>query len=122
MAKGRKEINLTKDSVLALLQEVYNELVEQRNTAIRMQNKLIGMMKTAEDMTVLGPVIEKQQKIINDCVDKKLQLGKLQSGLWEKTQNTSDNFTLTEMDDDLLQSLIMKDVEKGSNDSVKYNL
>jgi len=122
MAKGKKEINLTKDSVLALLQEVYNELVEQRNTAIRMQNKLIGMMKTAEDMTVLGPVIEKQQKIINDCVDKKLQLGKLQSGLWEKTQNTSDNFTLTEMDDDLLQSLIMKDVEKGSNDSVKYNL
>jgi hypothetical protein len=122
MAKGRKEINLTKDSVLALLQEVYNELVEQRNTAIRMQNKLIGMMKTPEDMTVLGPVIEKQQKIINDCVDKKLQLGKLQSTLWEKTQNTSDNFTLTEMDDDLLQSLILKDVEKGNNDSVKYNL
>ena len=85
-------------------------------------NSQFDMMKTAEDMTVLGPVIEKQQKIINDCVDKKLQLGKLQSGLWEKTQNTSDNFTLTEMDDDLLQSLIMKDVEKGSNDSVKYNL
>jgi hypothetical protein len=66
---------------------------------------------------VLGPVIEKQQKIINDCVDKKLQLGKLQSSLWEKTNNTQENVTLSEIDDELLQSLIMKDVEKGNNDT-----
>ena len=72
------------------MQEIYNELVEQRATAIRIQNKMVSMMKEPEDMTLIGPVIEKQQKIINDCVDKKLQLGKLQSGLWEKTQNTSE--------------------------------
>ncbi len=50
----------------------YNELVEQRNTAIRIQNKMLTMMKEPEDMTLIGPVIEKQQKIINDCVEKKL--------------------------------------------------
>ena len=121
MSKPRKkEINLTKDSVLALLQEVYNELVEQRTTALRLQNKLVVMLKTPEDMTVLGPVIEKQQKIINDCVDKKRQLGKLQSSLWEKTNNTQENVTLSEIDDELLQSLIMKDVEKGNNDDTTY--
>ena len=31
------------------------------------------MMKEPEDMTLIGPVIEKQQKIINDCVEKKLK-------------------------------------------------
>ena len=66
------------------MQEIYNELVEQRSTAIRIQNKMISMMKEPEDMTLIGPVIEKQQKIINDCVEKKLTLSKLQSNIWEK--------------------------------------
>ena len=30
----KKEIVLNKDSVLSLMQEIYNELVEQRSTAI----------------------------------------------------------------------------------------
>jgi hypothetical protein len=60
----KKEINLSKDSMLALMQEIYNELVEQRQTAIRIQNKMLTMMKEPEDMTLIGPVIEKQQKII----------------------------------------------------------
>ena len=35
----KKQINFTKDSILVLMQEIYNELVEQRSTAIRIQNK-----------------------------------------------------------------------------------
>jgi hypothetical protein len=80
----KKEINLSKESMLSLMQEIYNELVEQRSTAIRIQNKMLTMMKGPEDMTLIGPVIEKQQKIINDCVEKKLTLSKLQAGMWEK--------------------------------------
>jgi hypothetical protein len=82
----KKEINLSKDSVLSLLQEIYNELVEQRSTAIRVQNKMLAMLKDPEDMTVIGPVLEKQQKIINDVVEKKLTLAKLQSTIWEKSK------------------------------------
>jgi hypothetical protein len=41
----RKEINFTKDSILSLMQEIYNELVEQRQTAIRIQNKMLSMLK-----------------------------------------------------------------------------
>ena len=81
----KKQINLTKESMLSLMQEIYNELVEQRNTAIRIQNKMLTMMKEPEDMTLIGPVIEKQQKIINDCVEKKLTLSKLQSQMWQKS-------------------------------------
>lgn len=115
----RKEINFTKDSILALMQEIYNELVEQRNTAIRVQNKMLSFMKDPQDMQTIGPVIEKQQKIINDCVEKKLTLSKLQSTIWEKTNNTNDSFTLSDLDDDILQNLIEKDV---SNDEETYKL
>ena len=109
----KKEINLTKESMLSLMQEIYNELVEQRNTAIRIQNKMLTMMKEPEDMTLIGPVIEKQQKIINDCVDKKLSLSKLQAQIWQKSQEKQeDNFTLSDLDldDDTFKSLIDKDI------------
>jgi methionine salvage enolase-phosphatase E1 len=116
----RKEINFSKESILALMQEIYNELVEQRNTAIRIQNKMLSMLKDAEDMTTIGPVIEKQQKIVNDCVEKKISLSKLQSSIWEKSNNNNnESFSLADLDDDLIQNLIDKDV---SNDEETYKM
>ena len=105
----KKQINLSKESMLSLMQEIYNELVEQRNTAIRIQNKMLTMMKEPEDMKQIGPVIEKQQRIINDCVEKKLTLSKLQSQIWEKSNNAQESFSLSDMDEDLINQLIEKD-------------
>ena len=112
----KKEINLSKESILSLLQEVYNELVEQRSTAIRVQNKMLALLKDPQDMREIGPVLEKQQKIINDVVEKKLTLAKLQSLIWEKSQVTEDNMMLTDIDDDMLQSLMQQDVKNIESD------
>jgi methionine salvage enolase-phosphatase E1 len=115
MTKSRKkEINFTKESIQVLMQEIYNELVEQRSTALRIQNKMISMMKEPEDMTLIGPVIEKQQKIINECVEKKISLSKLQANIWEKSSQT-DSFNLSEFDDDVLKGLIDKDIDSDNN-------
>jgi hypothetical protein len=112
----KKQINLTKESMLSLMQEIYNELVEQRNTAIRIQNKMLTMMKEPEDMTLIGPVIEKQQKIINDCVEKKLSLSKLQAQIWQKSNDRDEEFTLSDLDldDNVMKSLIEKDTSDKS--------
>jgi methionine salvage enolase-phosphatase E1 len=116
----RKEINFTKDSILSLMQEIYNELVEQRQTAIRIQNKMLSMLKDPNDMMTIGPVIEKQQKIVNECVEKKISLSKLQSSIWEKSNNNNtESFSLADLDDDLIQNLIDKDV---SNDEESYKM
>ena len=104
---------------MSLLQEIYNELVEQRNTALRIQNKMLSMMKDPEDMTLIGPVIEKQQKIINDCVEKKLSLSKLQSTIWEKTNSSTESFSLSDLDDELIQNLMEKDI---SSEEQKYKI
>ena len=118
----KKEINLTKESMLSLMQEIYNEIVEQRNTAIRIQNKMLSMMKEPEDMTLIGPVIEKQQKIINDCVDKKLSLSKLQSSIWEKQSSSKESFSISDIDidDEIIKDLLEKDISK-SDGSYKMN-
>jgi len=118
----KKEIVLSKDSVLSLLQEIYNELVEQRATAVRIQNKMLAMLKDPKDMQVIGPVIKEQQKIINDTIEKKLSLSKLQSSIWEKSQASSDDsFNLAEMDEDVISALIQKDIE-NSDTSEGYQL
>jgi hypothetical protein len=67
-------------------------------------------------MTVIGPVLEKQQKIINDVVEKKLTLAKLQSSIWEKSSQSDENLSLGDIDDDMLQSLIQKDIESIDSD------
>ena len=116
----RKEINFSKDSILSLMQEIYNELVEQRQTAIRIQNKMLSMLKDPNDMMTIGPVIEKQQRIVNECVEKKISLSKLQSSIWEKSNNNNNgSFSLADLDDDLIQNLIDKDV---SNDEETYKM
>ena len=83
---------------------------------------MLTMMKEPEDMTLIGPVIEKQQKIINDCVDKKLSLSKLQAQIWQKSQEKQDdNFTLSDLDldDNTFKSLIDKDT--STDNSYKLN-
>ena len=112
----KKQINLSKESMLSLMQEIYNELVEQRQTAIRIQNKMLTMMKEPEDMTLIGPVIEKQQKIINDCVEKKLTLSKLQSQMWQKSSDKEEDFSISDldMDDDTFKSFLEKDIQSSS--------
>ncbi len=97
----KKEISLNKESVLSLMQEIYNELVEQRATALRIQNKMLALMKDSSDMAIIGPIIKEQQKIINDTVEKKLTLSKLQSTVWEKSQqkNNEENFSMSDIDD-----------------------
>ena len=106
----KKEISFNKESILNLIQEIYNELVEQRTTAIRIQNKMLTMLKDPEDMTMIGPVIEKQQKIINECVEKKLSLSKLQSSIWEKMSKDETSYSFADLDETVLENLLNKDI------------
>ena len=84
----KKQITFEKESVLALMQEIYNETVEQRNTAIRIQNKMLSFMHGPDDLQLLGPVIKEQQKIIDSAIEKKIQLSKLQKEDISKNRNS----------------------------------
>ena len=99
----KKKIDINHESVVSLLQEIYNECVEQRNTAIRIQNKMMAFMKEATDMTLIGPVLKEQQKIIDSAIEKKLQLSKIQSTLLQK--NTNDTTTIGTLDADVRDTI-----------------
>ena len=85
MRERKNNITLDVDSALALMQEIYNDVVENRNTANQIMRKMMSFMKDAEDMSPIGPVIKEQQKILNDCTEKKISLVKLQGVLLKQT-------------------------------------
>ena len=73
-------------------------------------------------MPAISGILKEQQKIINETIEKKLTLSKLQSSIWEKSQNNhQEDFSLSDMDEDMLQTLINKDLENEDNGGYKLN-
>lgn len=123
MGRERKNIiSLDVDSALALMQEIYNDVVENRNTASQIMRKMMSFMKDAEDMSVIGPVIKEQQKILNDCTEKKISLVKLQSVLLKQTSGGGKTplgkLDLTDEDRLLLDKML----NDTSSEEDKYKL
>ena len=113
MREKRNNISLDVDSALALMQEIYNDVVENRNTASTIMRKMMSFMKDDEDMSVIGPVIKEQQKILNDCTEKKISLVKLQGVLLKQTTGGGSakgmpmgKLDLTDEDREILEKLV----------------
>lgn len=126
MRNSKNLLTLNVDSALALMQEIYNDVVEQRNTAALIMKKMLGFMKDAEDMSVIGPVIKEQQKIMNDCSEKKISLVKLQSALLKQSNITNSSnkngFSKEPLSDDdkkLIEKLMESGVDSDDDDSTE---
>lgn len=123
MSQGRKKLlSLDLDSALVLMQEIYNDIVEQRNTASLITKKMLTFMKDAEDMSTIGPVIKDQQKILNLCTDRKIELVKLQGVLLKQINGGKiDNGAKLELTDED-RAILEKLVNDDDIDNKKYNL
>ena len=124
--KDKKNISLEIDSAISLMQEIYNDIVEQKNTASLIMKKMLSFMKDAEDMSVIGPVIKEQQKILNECTEKKISLVKLQNILLKQTQGSGKSgnigkLTLSDEDRELLDKLV-NDGKSDDKDYENYRL
>lgn len=120
MSQGRKKIlSLDLNSALALMQEIYNDIVEQKNTASIITKKMLTFMKDAEDMSTIGPVIKDQQKILNLCTDRKIELVKLQGALLKQTNGGKGDgggkLELTDEDRAILEKLVNEDDMDNKN-------
>lgn len=122
MSQGKKKIiSLEIDSALALMQEIYNDIVEQKNTATLITKKMLTFMKDAEDMSTIGPVIKDQQKILNLCTDRKIALVKLQGALLKQTNGGGESLgklQLTDEDRKILEQLVNDDTENNDKYSI----
>ena len=125
----RKIITLDTESALALMQEIYNDIVEQKNIASQITKKMLTFMKDAEDMPVIGSVIDRQQKILQDCTEKKISLVKLQGVLFKQAGSGGSDkapgfgkLELSTEDRKLLQDMIDEkdDIKNDDKPGEKY--
>jgi len=100
----KKQVKLSTDSFLGMAQEAYNELVDQRSTAIRQinENKKKVDVDDMHDLVNLNKANTDLLKLVDSTIDKKLSLVKLMSTLVFKGDNveTKNEGNLTPGNDD----------------------
>ena len=125
MARPKKtKINLDKNSLQELMQEIYNDCNTIMNNARRELNerKSRAEIEDTNDEYQIGKVNNETIKILESTVDKKIALAKLQTQILgtksDDTQNNSDN-SITEEDKNILRELFK---EKADNKNTEYDI
>ena len=112
----KKQVKISTDSFLGMAQEAYNELVEQRSTAIRQinENKKKVDVDDMHDLVNLNKANTDLLKLVDSTIDKKLSLVKLMSTLVFKGDNvtTTSGENLTPEDMELLRDMFTENKEE----------
>lgn len=112
----KKQVKISTDSFLGIAQEAYNELVEQRTTAIRQinENKKKVDIEDMHDLVNLNKANTDLLKLIDNTIDKKLSLVKLMSTLVFKGDDKGEKVdgSLTPEDMELLRDMFTKEDDK----------
>ena len=125
MGRPRKnKINLDKNSLQHLMQEIYNDCSNIMNSARKELNERKNRVDIEDinDEYQIGKVNNETLKILETAVDKKLSLAKLQSQIvTDKSENTGtvQNNSITEKDKDILRELFK---EKSDKNNTEYDL
>ena len=121
----KKKVELNTDSFVSMAQEAYNELVEQRSTAIRQinENKKKVQVEDVHDLTNMNKANTDLLKLVDSTIDKKISILKMMGGyIFKGDTNTESTASgaITPEDIEMIQAL-MGDKDKG-DDGDEYKL
>lgn len=122
MSRPKKtKINLDKDSLQELMQEIYNDCSNIMNSARKELNerKTRSDIEDISDEYQMGKVNNETLKIIETTIDKKLALAKLQSqiiGDKKEKDESSNGPSISEQDKDILRQLFKEKSEKNNRE------
>ena len=126
MSRPKKtKINLDKNSLQELIQEIYNDCTNIMNSARRELNerKVRTNIEDVNDEYQIGKVNNETLKILDTTIDKKLALAKLQSQILgaksNDDENSNGNGGITEEDKNILRELFK---EKANNKNTEYDI
>ena len=116
MINRKKKVDISEDSLKDLMQETYNEIVDERNRALSAYKKFTKDINENTDIALVGKITNELLKIMDAATEKKLRLIKLQGDYLYKngkpSENLSSDFGLSEDDKKWIQS----QVKNGSVD------
>jgi actin-like ATPase involved in cell morphogenesis len=98
----KKKVDVTEESMKELMQETYNEIVDERNKALTAYKKFSKDINENSDIALVGKITNDLLKIIDGTIEKKLRLIKIQSDVLYKNGKTAGeatpSMTITEDD------------------------
>lgn len=117
----KKKVELSTDSFLSMAQEAYNELVEQRSTAIRQinENKKKVEVEDTHDLGTMNKVNTDLLKLVDNTIDKKLNILKMMSQLIFKGESKGESTAsagITPEDEEMIRRLMEGDDDKDNGE------
>ena len=110
---SRKKMGLSKESAIDLMQEIYTEIVDERNKVLQTFKKFSKDTDDNTDIAMVGKITNDLLKIVHSSIEKKIKLLKIQTDIIFKTAKAVDdgesNFTLNED----MTSMIHKEIKDG---------
>jgi hypothetical protein len=99
----KKKVDISEDSMKELMQETYNEIVDERNKALTAYKKFSKDINENSDIALVGKITNDLLKIIDGTIEKKLRLIKIQSDILYKNgkmgaSGEAANIVITEDD------------------------
>lgn len=87
----KKKVDVSEESMKELMQETYNEIVDERNKALSAYKKFSKDINENSDIALVGKITNDLLKIIDGTIEKKLRLIKIQSDiLYKNGKNSAD--------------------------------
>lgn len=102
LPQKKKKVNISEESMIELMQETYNEIVDERNRALTAYKKFSKDINENNDIALVGKITNDLLKIIDGSIEKKLRLIKIQSDILYKNGKT----------DGVAQSMIMSEDDR----------
>lgn len=111
--KARKKIGLSQESALDLMQEIYVEIVDERNRALSTFKKFSKSTDDNTDIAMVGKITNELLKIVDVSIEKKIRLLKIQTDILYRIgkggDDGKDDFKLNED----MTTLIHKEIKEG---------
>jgi len=99
--KRKKKIDISTESMIELMQETYNEIVDERNKALAAYKRFSRDIQENDDIVMVGKITNDLLKIIDGSIEKKIRLIKIQGDILYKNGTApkeGTNMALTEED------------------------
>lgn len=117
----KKKVDVSEESMKELMQETYNEIVDERNRALTAYKKFSKDINENSDIALVGKITNDLLKIIDGAIEKKLRLIKIQSDILYKNGKmgapgeAGSNIMITE-DDKKWAEEFLKNQNKENNE------
>jgi len=124
MVPKKKKVDVSEESMKELMQETYNEIVDERNRALTAYKKFSKDINENSDIALVGKITNDLLKIIDSSIEKKLRLIKIQGDILYKsgkpTEGSGVSMTITDEDRKWAEEFIKKQGASSDTNEKEY--